>query len=260
MPKNPLRLIRDDDRDTAVERLRDAYAEGHITHEELDGRLGRALTARTRGELLSSLDSLPEADAGTTSTISAAAGRIQRRGAWRVPRSLKVASAFGRVHVALARPGAQTDALRDVFSSLMVFDEVNGYLRGMITGLDIRYPGGGDHPLAGRRVPDADLKTPDGATRVYELLHAARPVLLDLRGSAELAAAAEGWAGRVDIVEARSEDDNWTVPAAGEIPAPAALLIRPDGHVAWAAGPGGALDTSALRTALTTWFGPVLQG
>lgn len=165
-----------------------------------------------------------------------------------------------RAQVALARPGAQTDALRDVFSSLMVFDEVNGYLRGMITGLDIRYPGGGDHPLAGRRVPDADLKTPDGATRVYELLHAARPVLLDLRGSAELAAAAEGWAGRVDIVEARSEDDNWTVPAAGEIPAPAALLIRPDGHVAWAAAPGGALDTSALRTALTTWFGPVLQG
>lgn len=103
LPKNPLRLIRDDDRDTAVERLRDAYAEGHITHEELDGRLGRALTARTRGELLSSLDSLPEADAGTTSTISAAGGRIQRRGAWRVPRSLKVASAFGRVHLDLSR-------------------------------------------------------------------------------------------------------------------------------------------------------------
>lgn len=165
-----------------------------------------------------------------------------------------------RAQVALARPGAQTDALRDVFSSLMVFDEVNGYLRGMISALDIRYPVDGGHPLAGRRVPDADLKTPDGATRVYELLHAARPVLLDLRGSAEVAAAAEGWAGRVDLVEARSEDDNWTVPAAGEIPAPTALLIRPDGHVAWAAAPGGALDTSALRTALTTWFGPALQG
>ncbi|WKX69160.1 polyketide hydroxylase [Streptomyces sp. XD-27] len=152
------------------------------------------------------------------------------------------------------------DALRDVFGSLIVFDDVNRHLRHMLTALDIRYPVGGHHPLAGRRVPDADLKTPDGATRVYELLHAGRPVLLDLRGSAEVAAAAQGWADRVDLVEARSEDDHWPVPAIGEIPAPAALLIRPDGHVAWAAAAGGAPDTSALRTALATWFGPAPQG
>lgn len=163
-----------------------------------------------------------------------------------------------RAQAALARPGAQMDALREVFGSLIVFDEVNQYLRGMISALDIRYPVDGNHPLAGRRVPDADLKTPDGVTRVYELLHAARPVLLDLRGSAEVAAAVEGWADRVDLVEARSEDDHWPVPALGEIPAPAALLIRPDGHVAWAAG--GAPDTSGLRTALGTWFGPALRG
>lgn len=165
-----------------------------------------------------------------------------------------------RAQSALARPGAQTDALREVFGSLMVFDDVNRHLRGMLTALEVRYPVDGDHPLAGRRVPDADLKTPDGATRVHELLHAARPVLLDLRGSAQVAAVAKGWADRVDLVEARSEDDHWTIPAVGEVRAPAALLIRPDGHVAWAAAADGSPDTSALRTALATWFGPAPQG
>ncbi|USQ86415.1 FAD-dependent monooxygenase [Streptomyces phaeoluteigriseus] len=165
-----------------------------------------------------------------------------------------------RAQAALARPGVQMDALRDVFGSLIVFDDVNRYLRGMLTALDIRYPVGCDHPLAGRRVPDADLKTPDGATGVHELLHTARPLLLDLRGSTEVATAAEGWTDRVDLVEARSEDDHWPVPAGGDIPAPTALLIRPDGHVAWAAAAGGAPDTTTLRTALTTWFGPASQG
>jgi 3-(3-hydroxy-phenyl)propionate hydroxylase len=165
-----------------------------------------------------------------------------------------------RAQSALARPGAQSDALREVFGSLMVFDDVNRYLRGMLTALDIRYPVDGDHLLAGRRVPDADLKTTDGASRVYELLHAGRPVLLDLRGSAELAAVAGGWADRVDLVEARSEDDHWPVPGMDEVPAPAALLIRPDGHVAWAADTGGAPEIAGLRTALTTWFGPAVQG
>lgn len=165
-----------------------------------------------------------------------------------------------RAQSALSRPGAQTDALREVFTSLLVFDDVNRHLCGMLTALNIRYPVDSDHLLAGRRVPDADLKSSDGATRVYELLHAARPVLLDLRGNGDVAAAAEGWAGRVELVEARSEDDHWPVPAVGDIPAPAALLIRPDGHVAWAAPSGGTPDVSALRTALATWFGPATQG
>ncbi|MFI1018254.1 FAD-dependent monooxygenase [Streptomyces sp. NPDC020965] len=164
-----------------------------------------------------------------------------------------------RAQAALTRPGAQTDALRDVFGSLLVFDDVNRHLRGMLTALDIRYPADGNHTLAGRRVPDADLKTPDGASRIYELLHAARPVLLDLRGNAELAMVVEGWADRVDLVEARSVQDHWPVPSRGDIAAPAALLIRPDGHVAWASATSGAWDTSALRTALATWFGPALQ-
>ncbi|MDN3028472.1 FAD-dependent monooxygenase [Streptomyces sp. S.PB5] len=165
-----------------------------------------------------------------------------------------------RAQSALARPGPQTDALREVFGELMVFDDVNRRLRHMLTALDIRYPADGDHPMAGRRVFDADLKTPEGETCVYELLHAGRPVLLDLGGGAEVTAAAAGWAGRVDQVEAQSEDELWPVPAIGEISPPAALLIRPDGHVAWAAAVGEALDVSALRDALTTWFGPARQG
>ena len=161
-----------------------------------------------------------------------------------------------RAQSALARPGADIDALRDVFGSLIVIDEVNRRLIGMLTGLDIRYPIGGDHPLTGRRVPDADLKTPAGATHVYELLHRARPVLLDLRGGPEAAAVADGWADRVDVVAARAEDETWLVRDAGEVPVPDALLIRPDGHVAWVAPAGGAApDVAALRTALTTWFG-----
>ncbi|MEU8465520.1 FAD-dependent monooxygenase [Streptomyces sp. NPDC029003] len=163
-----------------------------------------------------------------------------------------------RAQSALARPGPQADALREVFGSLMVFDEVNAHLRGMLTALDIRYPVDGDHRLAGRRVPDADLKTPGGDTRVHELLHAGRAVLLDLGGGgAGVADAVRGWADRVDLVGARSEDDFWPVPAVGEVPAPAALLIRPDGHVAWAAD--GAGDLSGLRAALTTWCGPALR-
>lgn len=161
-----------------------------------------------------------------------------------------------RAQAALARPGAATDALREVFGSLMVFDDVNRVLRHMLTALDVRYPVGGDHPMEGRRVFDADLKTDAGVTGVYPLLHAARPVLLDLRGGGEVAAAAAGWADRVDLVEARSEDESWPVPPVGEVPAPAALLVRPDGHVAWAADAVGAAEAAALRTALTTWFGP----
>ncbi|MFD9006690.1 DUF1707 domain-containing protein [Streptomyces sp. NPDC059582] len=103
LPDDPTRLIREDDRDTAVQRLQEAYAEGHISHEELDERLHRSLTARTHGELVSALASLPEQKAATTSTIAAASGRIQRRGVWRVPRILKVESAFGSVHLDLSR-------------------------------------------------------------------------------------------------------------------------------------------------------------
>ncbi|MEU8786637.1 DUF1707 domain-containing protein [Streptomyces sp. NPDC048637] len=103
LPEDPPSLISEDARDKAVQRLQQAYAEGHISHEEMDEGLDQVLTAKTHSELVSVLASLPEENAGTTSTIAAAGGRIQRRGAWRVPRMLKVASAFGRVHLDLSR-------------------------------------------------------------------------------------------------------------------------------------------------------------
>jgi Domain of unknown function (DUF1707) len=103
LPEDPPRRIREDDRDTAVQRLKEAYAEGHISHEEMDEGLQQVLTAKTHGELVSALASLPEDDAGTTSTIAALSGRIQRRGAWRVPRTLKVEAALGKVRLDLSR-------------------------------------------------------------------------------------------------------------------------------------------------------------
>ncbi|MGW8886371.1 DUF1707 SHOCT-like domain-containing protein [Streptomyces sp. NPDC055749] len=103
LPEDPQSLISEDARDTAVQRLQDAYAEGHISHEEMDEGLGQALTAKKHSELVSVLASLPEEKAVTTSTIAAASGRIQRRGTWRVPRKLKVESAFGKVYLDLSR-------------------------------------------------------------------------------------------------------------------------------------------------------------
>ncbi|AXG76491.1 DUF1707 SHOCT-like domain-containing protein [Streptomyces paludis] len=103
LPEDRPPRISEDDRDAAVRRIQQAYAEGHIAHEELDERLHRVLTVMTRSELVSALASLPEENAGTASTIAVAAGRIRRRGVWRVPRSLKIESAFGRVRLDLSR-------------------------------------------------------------------------------------------------------------------------------------------------------------
>jgi hypothetical protein len=95
--------IGEDDRDAAVRRLQEAYSEGLLSHEELDERLDQVLTAKARGQLVSALSALPQELPATTSTIAAASGRIQRRGAWRVPRKLKVGSEFGRVRLNLSR-------------------------------------------------------------------------------------------------------------------------------------------------------------
>ncbi|MFH8347576.1 DUF1707 domain-containing protein [Streptomyces sp. NPDC018045] len=101
--KDPSSLLSEDDREKAVQRLREAYAEERISHEEMDKLLDQLLTARTHSELASALNSLPEEVPDTPSTIAAAGGRIQRRGAWRVPRTLKVESAYARVHLNLSR-------------------------------------------------------------------------------------------------------------------------------------------------------------
>jgi 3-(3-hydroxy-phenyl)propionate hydroxylase len=150
--------------------------------------------------------------------------------------------------VALSNPDERHQALRDTMADLLGMDEPRKRVAGMLSGLDIHYDLGGGHPLIGRRMPDLDLHTADGPTRVFALLHDARPVLLNLGepGGPELSS----WASRVRMVDAQ-HDGVWELPVLGEVAAPAAVLIRPDGHVAWA----GDLTDPQLPRALATWFG-----
>ncbi|MFE9840266.1 FAD-dependent monooxygenase [Streptomyces goshikiensis] len=167
-----------------------------------------------------------------------------------------------RAQTALWRPDAHTDALREVFGALVGLEDANRYLGGACTQLDVHYPVGEGHPALGRRMPDLDITSPRGRTRVFELLHTARPVLLDFTGRPGLRAALDGWTDRVDLVEAEHRGEHWTYPVIGDVPAPTAVLIRPDGHVVWAededpaAPPATDTADAALRSALTRWFGP----
>jgi 2-polyprenyl-6-methoxyphenol hydroxylase-like FAD-dependent oxidoreductase len=151
--------------------------------------------------------------------------------------------------VALRREDERTKALRDTMAELLGMDEPHRRFAAMMSGLDIHYDLGEGHPLLGRRMPDLDLTTANGALRVYALLHDARPMLLNLGepGSFDITP----WADRVQLVDA-TYAGMWELPVLGEVPAPAAVLIRPDGHVAWV----GDLTDSGLADALTTWFGP----
>ena len=177
--------------------------------------------------------------------------------------------------VALSTPDVRHQALRETMTGLLSMDEPRRRIAGMISGLDIRYDLGEGHPLLGRRMPDLDLRTADGPTRVYELLHDARAVLLHLGGppgvdntpwarrvrfvEAEPVLVDLGepgldlgpWADRVRLVEA-SYDGAWELPVLGRVAAPAAVLVRPDGHVAWV---GDGTD-AGLGEALARWFGP----
>lgn len=150
--------------------------------------------------------------------------------------------------VALLRHDERTEALREITGELLRMDEPRRRLAGMLSGLDIRYDLGEGHPLLGRRMPDLDLVTAEDPRRVYSLLHEARPVLLTL-ASAEMLELGQ-WAERVTLVEA-SYPGTWELPVIGQVPTPAAVLIRPDGYVAWV-GDG---SDAGLRETLTTWFG-----
>jgi 2-polyprenyl-6-methoxyphenol hydroxylase-like FAD-dependent oxidoreductase len=150
---------------------------------------------------------------------------------------------------ALNRADARIEALRDTLSDLLSMDEPRKRYAAMMSGLDIHYDLGDGHPLLGRRMPDLDLVTADGPLRVFTLLHAARPVLLNLREPRGPDIAA--WRDRVRLVDAQY-DGVWELPVFGEVTAPTAVLIRPDGYVAWV-GDGTELG---LADALTTWFGP----
>ncbi len=151
----------------------------------------------------------------------------------------------------LQRPGERMKALIDMVSELAIMDEPRKRLAGTISGLDIRYDLGEGHPLLGRRMPDLDLVTAGGPRRVFSLLHEAKPVLLNLGEPAGLDITA--WADRVRLVEA-GYDGRWELPVLGPVSAPTAVLIRPDGYVAWV---GDGPDTG-LEDALTTWFGTPL--
>jgi len=150
--------------------------------------------------------------------------------------------------VALSSPDDRHQALRDTMAELLSMDEPRRRFAAMLSGLDIHYDLGGGHPLLGRRMPDLDVHTAAGPTRVFTLLHEARPVLLNLGepGGFDISP----WKNRVRFVDARHAGV-WELPVLGEVAAPRAVLIRPDGHVAWA----GELTDPELPQALATWFG-----
>jgi 2-polyprenyl-6-methoxyphenol hydroxylase-like FAD-dependent oxidoreductase len=150
--------------------------------------------------------------------------------------------------VALMRVDDRTEALRDTVSELLSMDEPRKRFAAMMSGLDIHYDLGEGHPLLGRRMPDLDLVTADGPLRLFTLLHDARPVLLNLGepGGFDITP----WADRVQLVDAEY-DGPWELPVLGAVTAPTAVLIRPDGYVAWV----GDLTQLGLADALTTWFG-----
>jgi 3-(3-hydroxy-phenyl)propionate hydroxylase len=151
--------------------------------------------------------------------------------------------------VALMRVDDRIEALRDTVSELLSMAEPRKAFGARMSGLDIHYDLGEGHPLLGRRMPDLDLVTADGPMRVFTLLHHARPVLLNLGESGGVDIGP--WADRVPLVEA-TYDGIWELPAIGAVTAPTAVLIRPDGYVAWV----GDRIQEGLPDALTTWFGP----
>jgi 3-(3-hydroxy-phenyl)propionate hydroxylase len=148
---------------------------------------------------------------------------------------------------ALQRGDDRTRALIDVVGDPLETDAARSRLAGLASGLDIHYDLGEGHLLLGRRMPDLDLATASGPVRTYTLLHRARAVLLNLGEPGSVAVGP--WADQVQLVDA-TYSGVWELPVLGEVSAPTAVLIRPDGHVAWV-GDG---SDAGLVDALTTWF------
>jgi bifunctional hydroxylase/dehydrase len=141
--------------------------------------------------------------------------------------------------------GEEMQPVRDMFAELLEHESVQRHLAGMVSGLDIRYGvGATDHPLLGRRLPNRELVGDFGEAKAFEWLHAARPVVFDRVGDPRTAAAVAPWRDRVDIVTA--------VPRGGRRRIDA-MLVRPDGYVAWIGADGSGPE--GLPAALATWFG-----
>lgn len=155
---------------------------------------------------------------------------------------------FTMAQVALHREDDRTLAAREIMGDLLKMEEPRKQIAGMMSGLDIRYELGQGHPLLGRRMPDLDLVTASGPRRVFSFLHQARPVLLNFGPPRALDLAS--WSDRVQYVDV-TYVGKWELPVLGEVTAPAAVLIRPDGYVAWV----GEGTSEGLTEALTTWFG-----
>jgi 2-polyprenyl-6-methoxyphenol hydroxylase-like FAD-dependent oxidoreductase len=153
---------------------------------------------------------------------------------------------FTRAQGVLLSPGEHVTALRELMSELLTHEQTLRYVVDRILGLDIRYDfdagRASAHPLEGGWAPDLPLRADGGDTRLATLMHAARPLLLDLTADGRLQAAVAGRTDRVQTTAARSDE-----PLEG-------ILVRPDGYVAWAAA-AGHRDTGGLRHALQTWFG-----
>jgi 2-polyprenyl-6-methoxyphenol hydroxylase-like FAD-dependent oxidoreductase len=152
---------------------------------------------------------------------------------------------------ALLRSDDRIGALRDIVAELLGMDEPRKRLGGMLSGLELHYDLGEGHPLLGRRIPDLDLATGEGPVRLFTLLHDARPLLLNLGKPGGLDAAHAPWRDRVRLIDA-SYAGAWELPVLGEVPPPTAVLMRPDGYVAWVSEG----SESGLTDALTTWQGP----
>jgi 3-(3-hydroxy-phenyl)propionate hydroxylase len=148
---------------------------------------------------------------------------------------------------ALNGPGERIDALRDTMAELLSVHEARTRIAAMMCGLDIHYDLGEGHALLGRRMPDLDVRTSEGSTRTFTLLHDARGVLLKF--GQPWAFDISPWAHRVSAIDAE-HTGRWELPVLGVIAAPGAVLIRPDGHVCWV----GQRTAAGLREALNTWF------
>jgi 3-(3-hydroxy-phenyl)propionate hydroxylase len=151
--------------------------------------------------------------------------------------------------VALRRTDDRTKALGGYVSEFLGMDEPRRRIAAEMSGLGIHYELGEGHALLGRRMPDLDLVTDDGPLRVFTLLHDARPVFLNFGEPGDLDITP--WTDRVPLIDAKYTG-TWELPAIGAVTAPVAVLIRPDGYVAWV----GDQSRVGLADALTTWFGP----